>query len=143
MVRDEFEIHLLKPQFSTLWPLCLDKTLHKHRYKLIGDGPTIVLDVFKNDLDGLILTEVEFNTIEEANAYIPESWFGFEVTDDYRFKNYNLTKHKLKDILNDGTLQLKCVDCGKIFKSARPHKCLNNVKNNSPKYKIIENKDGN
>jgi len=139
MVRDEFEIHLLKPQFSTLWGLCMDKTLHKHRYKLIGtDDPTIVLDVFKNDLDGLILTEVEFNSVEEANAYKPESWFDFEVTDDYRFKNYNLTKHKLADILKDGTLKLECLDCGKLFNSARPHKCVNDVKNNTPNFKLIK-----
>lgn len=35
---------------------------------------TIELDVFSGVYDGLILAEVEFPTVEEAEAFVPPEW---------------------------------------------------------------------
>lgn len=138
LVRDEFEISLLKPQFSELWPLCSENILHKCRYTLkMNDSYKIELDIFKNNLSGLVLAEVEFSTIEEAEKYIPEEWFGYEVTNDSFFKNYNLAKFGLSKIISKTGLKLKCVDCGGYFTEQITHKCVDGIKNKQPKFKIV------
>ena len=50
--REEYEIELLKPQFSILWPLCNNLIVHKFRYEIPikGTKHIIDLDVYKNGL---------------------------------------------------------------------------------------------
>jgi CYTH domain-containing protein len=45
------------------------------------------LDVYAGALENLIVAEVEFLSIQEAERFIPPTWFGVEVTMDVRFKN--------------------------------------------------------
>lgn len=90
--RKEFEIELLRPQFGILWPLCENLVIHKFRYEipLPGREEYVDLDVFKNQLSGLITAEVEFKTEELCDAFIPLPWFGREVTEDDEYSNFNL-----------------------------------------------------
>lgn len=62
--------------------------LESDKYKI-----TTELDVYRDNLDGLIVAEIEFKSIEDANSYIPHPLFGKEVTDDTRYKNKNLALH--------------------------------------------------
>ena len=91
-IRTERECVLWKPQFYTLWPECEKYIVHKFRYKLPSqDGKHIVeYDIYKNGLSGLYIAEVEFNSKEDCDAYIPEDWFYKEVTFDSRYANVNL-----------------------------------------------------
>ena len=43
-------------------------------------------------LEGLLIVEVEFNSKELANSFVPPIWFGKEVTMDLKYKNETLSK---------------------------------------------------
>lgn len=51
----------------------------------------IELDIFKSP-SGLIMAEVEFPSIELANAYQMPDWFEKDVTDDKAYHNSNMSK---------------------------------------------------
>lgn len=96
--RDEVEIEISKDQFEKLWLMTEGKRIEKIRYEIAYSGMTIELDVFGGMLQGLVVAEAEFISIEEANVFIPPSWFGIEVTEDDRYKNRNLVIHGLPDV---------------------------------------------
>lgn len=90
--RDQFETIIWKMQFSKLWPAFMNFNIHKYRYHIPTSNKkyTVEYDIYKNELNGLYLAEVEFKTIHEAEEYIPEDWFSSEVTNNPDFSNYNL-----------------------------------------------------
>ena len=53
------------------------------------------LDIFHDIFDGRLLVEVEFNSIEDANSFIPPEWFGEDVTYDKKYHNSNMSKEIL------------------------------------------------
>lgn len=55
-------------------------------------GLTAELDVFEGTLAPLILVEVEFSSEEEANSFVPPSWFGEDVTFSGKYHNSSLSK---------------------------------------------------
>ncbi|MCI0495163.1 CYTH domain-containing protein [candidate division KSB1 bacterium] len=90
LLRGEVEIELSQGQFEKLWLMTEGKRIEKIRYEIAYSGTTIELDVFSGMLQGLVVAEVEFVSIKQANLFIPPSWFGIEVTEDERYKNRNL-----------------------------------------------------
>lgn len=56
--------------------------------------PVIELDVFAAPFEGLIIAEVEFPSIETANAFVPPAWFEKDVTNDPSYHNSNLAKRE-------------------------------------------------
>jgi CYTH domain-containing protein len=56
------------------------------------DTLTVELDVFEGMYEGLVIAEVEFDTLEEANAFIPPAWFGRDVSNDPAYHNSNMSK---------------------------------------------------
>ena len=50
------------------------------------------LDHFKSPLSGLYLVEVEFPDIAGADAFVPPSWFGQEVTEDPFYHNSAMSR---------------------------------------------------
>lgn len=96
--RSEYEIELFKEPFSVMWCLCNHLSINKNRYILNipdikddGIKKEVFLDVYKNELNSLYTVEVEFETMEDCDAYVPEPWFGKEVTEDFRYNNFKLT----------------------------------------------------
>ena len=53
---------------------------------------TIELDVFEGALAPLVLAEVEFETEEEANTFVPPEWFGEDVTFSTKYHNSTLSQ---------------------------------------------------
>ena len=53
---------------------------------------TIELDIFEGDLAPLIIAEVEFPSIEEANSFTAPNWFGEDVTYDGHYHNSHLSQ---------------------------------------------------
>ena len=93
--RKEYEIELLRSQFSILWPLCKNIVVHKYRYEIPIEGQSehVDLDIYKNGLSGLITAEVEFDNEEKCDAFIPLPWFGREVTEESEYSNFNLIRN--------------------------------------------------
>jgi len=87
LVRQEVEIALQKEQFDQLWPLTEGKRLSKTRYYLQYGGHTVEVDTYHGTLEGLIVAEVEFANVEEANAFEPPAWFAEEVTENEAYRN--------------------------------------------------------
>ena len=63
------------------------KQIEKNRWTWQLDSQTYELDVFAGALNSLVLVEVEFSSIEQANNFQPADWFGREVTTEKCYKN--------------------------------------------------------
>ncbi len=85
--RTEVEVELSRAQFDSLWPLTEGRRVEKVRYEMDEGIWTIELDVYRGHLQGLVVVEVEFETVDESSRFVPPLWFGREVTDDDRYKN--------------------------------------------------------
>jgi CYTH domain-containing protein len=91
--RVQTEVALSRDQFDALWPHTEGRRVVKQRHEIPYGRHVIELDVFQGLLEGLIIAEVEFASVEEAGAFDPPEWFGEEVTDDARYQNRNLALH--------------------------------------------------
>ena len=74
--------HLQKKPMNIFLPKSDGIIISKKRYEIPHGAFTIELDIFEKDLEGLVVAEVEFDSVEEANEYVPPHWFGEEVTMD-------------------------------------------------------------
>jgi adenylate cyclase len=90
--RTELEIELSYDQFSTLWPGTENRRLEKIRYQIRQAEQKIELNVFRGNLEGLVLAEIEFPSREKSGRFEPPDWLGEEVTQDRRYKNQNLAQ---------------------------------------------------
>ena len=93
--RQEIETELNNEQFDILWPKTEGKRLEKRRINISTENIIIELDIYHGALAGLKTAEVEFKAQEEADAFIPLSWFDREITMDERYKNKNLALNGL------------------------------------------------
>jgi CYTH domain-containing protein/predicted ATPase len=68
------------------------KPIKKTRYKIRFDNYTMELDVYRGELAGLVIVEVEFPSVEEMNAFVPPPRFNLiDVTSDKRYSNKSLS----------------------------------------------------
>jgi adenylate cyclase len=92
----EYNLPLNKESFDHLLKKCDGIIISKSRYKIpLKNNLTAELDIFKGDLESLKLVEVEFDSVEEANNFIPPEWFGEDVTTDNRYHNSYIAKYGL------------------------------------------------
>jgi adenylate cyclase len=88
--RGEVELPITRDQFDALWPATTHARVVKTRHLVqVGDHRAEV-DVFSDGLAGLVLVEVEFDSVEAADAFEPPEWFGQEVTDADGWNNASL-----------------------------------------------------
>ena len=79
--------------FSTLVTYVCGILIEKKRYLIpLTEKLTIELDVFEGKLAPLVLAEVEFETKEEAERFVPPAWFGEDVTFSSKYHNSTLSK---------------------------------------------------
>lgn len=97
LARTEVECRLDAEQFEALWNLTQDRRIDKIRHRIEFGPHTIELDTFLGPLDGLIIAEVEFDSVEQAGIFEPPAWFGREVTDDSAWNNAALATHGRPD----------------------------------------------
>ena len=90
MVRVEEEMPLTEEAYLHLLNKADGRVITKTRYFLPYENHTIELDVFYGDMKPLVMAEVEFDTEEEANAFLPPQWFGREVTFEKKYHNVNM-----------------------------------------------------
>lgn len=73
---------------------CTD-VIKKKRYNIEYGKHTIEVDLFENELDGLIIAEVELSS--EAEDFEKPDWLLEEVSHDIRYFNCNLVHYKFVD----------------------------------------------
>lgn len=93
MVREEYNLPLTADAFSHLKEKIDGRLITKRRYLIpYNEKLTVELDIFGGSLAPLQLAEVEFETEEEANAFIPPEWFGEDVTFSTKYHNSSLSQ---------------------------------------------------
>ncbi len=100
MVREEYNLPLNAEAYAHLIAKADGYRITKTRYLIPLDATadpayqrlTVELDIFTNP-SHLIMAEVEFESEEQAMAFVPPAWFGEDVTMDKRFHNSYMSKH--------------------------------------------------
>jgi len=98
--REEYNLPLTKDSFEHLKGKADGNVIQKTRYLLPVRGTnnenlTIELDVFDKPFEGLYLAEVEFDSEEQANAFVPPVWFGEDVTFSTEYHNSTLSRKQM------------------------------------------------
>lgn len=93
IAREEYNLPLTEEAYLHLLKKADGNILTKTRYEIPTDNNLIIeLDIFSGKFEGLILAEVEFETLEQANAYEPPEWFGRDVSITGEFQNNKLSR---------------------------------------------------
>ncbi len=97
MAREEYNLPLTKEAYETLLSKAEGNVITKKRYRIPieGTGLTVELDCFAGAFAPLLLAEVEFETVKDAEEFIPLPWFGEDVTKDPEYHNSNMSLRKL------------------------------------------------
>lgn len=96
--RTEIERDLDPDEFDVLWAIADELRITKQRHLVpLDDGLTAEVDVFEGDLAGHRIVEVEFESLDQAEAFDPPDWFGREITDNGRYTNASLAKNGWPD----------------------------------------------
>jgi len=93
MVRKEYNLPLTKEAYEHMLPKIDGILIDKIRYLIpLDETHTAELDVFQGELSPLCLVEVEFDSVEDANAFVAPDWFGEDVTYSKEYQNSNLSQ---------------------------------------------------
>lgn len=93
IARDEYEYEIPLLDGLEILGKCaftLEKirnTVHPHNHSYVLD-----IDTYPN---GLVVVEVEFKSVEDAEHFVKPDWFGEEVTGNSKYSNITLAKQKL------------------------------------------------
>lgn len=91
--REEANLPLTKESYNHLISKSDGNIITKQRYEIPdGMGNIIELDIFEGKFAGMLLAEVEFDSIEAANSYTPPEWFIEDVTNNPDYHNSNMSK---------------------------------------------------
>lgn len=89
--RAEYEYGIpLEEASEMLNNLCVSSVVEKTRYLVVYEGFSWEIDEFSGENNGLIVAEIELESITQPFAMPP--WLGKEVTDDPRYYNAMLAK---------------------------------------------------
>lgn len=91
ITRNNFEMEISEDTYLQLLKGVKNRVLSKTRSKVPLGNNVVDVDVYHHlQFDNLIIIEIEFESEEEARAFIPPHWFGQEVTDDPSYTNQHL-----------------------------------------------------
>ena len=94
MAREEYNLPLNKESYEHLLKKADGNIITKTRYLIpINDGTlTAELDIFEGKFEGMELIEVEFSSVEQADAFQKPDWFGEDVTQNKKYHNSYLSR---------------------------------------------------
>ena len=96
MVREEYNLPLTAEAFEHMITKIDGLLIEKLRYLVPLDGGlTAEIDIFQGTLQPLRLIEVEFDSVEAAEAFVAPDWFGDDVTNSGKYHNSNLSANGL------------------------------------------------
>lgn len=87
-IKPEYEYQIPKSEAIELLNAFTENNIEKIRYKIDYEGKVWEVDVFNGNNEGLIVAEIELNSIEES--YIVPNWVDREVTHEDKYFNANL-----------------------------------------------------
>jgi CYTH domain-containing protein len=90
---------LLSPNEHALFERLAGYRLRKVRYYHHDRGQVFSIDVFEGELEGLVLCEIEADSLEELMAIEPPVYVEREVTEDLFFTGGNLCRTTRADLL--------------------------------------------
>ncbi len=97
LAREEYNLPLTKEAYDTLKSKADGNLISKKRILIPFNGLTIELDIFEPPFAPLILAEVEFSSIEEANSFEGPEWFDEDVTNDTKYHNSTMSRVSMPD----------------------------------------------
>lgn len=92
LAREEYNLPLNEESYLHLKTKCDGNIISKKRYLIPLGEHTIELDVFDAPFAPLIMAEVEFDSLEAANAFIAPDWFLEDVTHHAEYHNSNMSR---------------------------------------------------
>ena len=91
LAREEFELLLTKEDYDSLFLKTEGTPVVKKRYLVPVEEYTAEVDIYEGELEGLMTTEVEFPSLEAAEAFVAPEWFGRDVSEEKAYKNTSLS----------------------------------------------------
>ncbi|MBQ3567595.1 MAG: CYTH domain-containing protein [Anaerotignum sp.] len=91
LAREEFELLLTKEDYDRLLLKTEGTPVIKKRYLVPVEKYTAEVDIYEGELEGLMTTEVEFPSLEEAENFVAPDWFGKDVSEEKAYKNTSLS----------------------------------------------------
>jgi CYTH domain-containing protein len=92
VVRDEFEYEIPLVDGLAIYEKCEAK-LEKIRNSMNGKTSHLDVDTYPN---GWVIAEVEFQSKEDSDNFVPVSWFGEEITGQFQYSNIALARRNTK-----------------------------------------------
>ena len=100
--REEIEERIPADEFRKAFAETEGRRIKKLRTRVhLPNGLTAEIDDYLGHLTGFRTVEVEFQSVDEANAFVPPEWFGVELTGDRRFANSSMAARGLPDDWED------------------------------------------
>lgn len=94
LVRGEVEGEIDEDLFAALWALTESRRLEKTRHEVPLEGGLVAeVDVYGGALAGLVVAEVELDSVDAATRFSPPDWLGREVTGEKGWSNRSLAEH--------------------------------------------------
>ena len=87
IAREEYNLPLTADAYAHLLGKADGRIITKRRYRIPYDSFTIELDVFSGEYEGLVIAEVEFESLEEAKRFEPPAWFSDDVSENPIYHN--------------------------------------------------------
>lgn len=91
---EEYNLPLTKETYETLKSKTDGCVLTKKRILIPYENHTIELDIFDEPFKPLIIAEVEFDSLEDADSFSAPDWFDTEVTGQREYTNAYLCLEK-------------------------------------------------
>lgn len=97
LAHEEYNLTLTKEAYDTLKGKADGNIISKKRILIPYQNHTIELDIFDAPFKPLIIAEVEFDSVAEADDFTPPDWFLDDVTDKKEYRNSYLSRLEFTD----------------------------------------------
>ncbi len=97
LAREEHELPLTPEAYNTLKSKADGNVIAKKRYVIPIENTDlkVELDCFEPPFAPLVMAEVEFPGMDEAENFVPLSWFSEDVTNDPSYHNSTMSRKKI------------------------------------------------
>ena len=92
LAHEEYNLPLTQEAYEILRSKSDGVIIRKKRYMIPYGDHTIELDVFDEPFSPLVIAEVEFATVDEADDFCPPEWFDEDVTGCKEYSNACLSR---------------------------------------------------
>ena len=80
-VRDSFKAKMTEKEFLHLQKSVIGNPVLFEKYR-VSSSPNVSIKKYSGHVDGFMLAEVDFPTLEEAQLFQPFDWLGREISDE-------------------------------------------------------------